>query len=116
MMGLVAAQLPSASTAPAAAAAARPHHVLLRAHLLRAFGFCRPYVPSTHSQTPPSDTHLSHPKTDDEFAGFVLKGGGRGSASAAAQLPGPLPRYGEAGGAPYMLLEAPARDVVAICK
>ncbi|KAI8471724.1 MAG: NUC185 domain-containing protein [Monoraphidium minutum] len=53
---------------------------------------------------------------DEEFAGFVLKGGSRGSASAAAQLPGPLPRYGEAGGEAYMLLEAPARDIVAICR
>lgn len=45
----------------------------------------------------------------------MLKGG-RGPASAAAALPGPLPRYGEAGGHPYMLLEAPARAIVGICK
>ncbi|GBF97557.1 hypothetical protein Rsub_10158 [Raphidocelis subcapitata] len=51
---------------------------------------------------------------DEEFAGFVLKGGR--AASAAAALPGPLPRYGEAGGHSYMLLEAPARAVQGICR
>lgn len=47
---------------------------------------------------------------EEEFAGFVLKGGG-GRASAAASVPGPLPRYGTSAGIPYMITAAPAKQV-----
>lgn len=48
--------------------------------------------------------------TEDEFAGFKLKGG-PSIGRSAANIPGPLPRYGAASGLHYMLLAAPARQV-----
>jgi hypothetical protein len=44
---------------------------------------------------------------EEEFQGFKLKGGSR----AAANVPGPLPRYGSSAGLHYMLLAAPAKQV-----
>jgi hypothetical protein len=44
---------------------------------------------------------------EDEFQGFKLKGGNR----AAANVPGPLPRYGSSAGLHYMLTAAPAKQV-----
>lgn len=52
---------------------------------------------------------------DDEFAGFKLKGGPV-SGRSAANIPGPLPRYGSAGGLHYMLTAAPASQVVGVCR
>jgi hypothetical protein len=44
---------------------------------------------------------------EEEFQGFKLKGGNR----AAANVPGPLPRYGSSAGLHYMLAAAPAKQV-----
>ncbi|WIA30222.1 hypothetical protein OEZ86_000313 [Tetradesmus obliquus] len=49
---------------------------------------------------------------EEEFQGFKLKGGSR----AAANIPGPLPRYGSSAGLQYMLLAAPAKQIVGICR
>jgi hypothetical protein len=48
----------------------------------------------------------------DELRGLVLRGqiGGK-----RPNLPGPLPRYGEQAGRPYMLVEAQARQLVGLC-
>lgn len=72
--------------------------------------------------------HLSHPPyacscpatcplqfyliwpSEDEFAGFKLKGGPTANRSPA-NVPGPLPRYGSAAGLHYMLLAVPAKQV-----
>jgi hypothetical protein len=62
-----------------------------------------------HHLTP--STPFTTPCTDD-FKGLVLKGqlGGK-----RPNLPGPLPRYGELAGAPYMLVAAEACQVVGLC-
>eukprot|EP00955_Chlamydomonas_euryale_P003399 36453-Chlamydomonas_euryale.AAC.1 len=39
---------------------------------------------------------------------------GRGGGGSAHVGPGPLPRYGELGGHPYLLTEAGCRDVVGV--
>jgi hypothetical protein len=49
---------------------------------------------------------LTHP-AEEEFQGFKLKGGNR----PAANVPGPLPRYGSSAGLHYMLTAAPAKQV-----
>ncbi len=87
---------------------------------------CRPLYPVHMHMCLPHPTHTSHPhpppptlalarpcNTDDEFAGFVLKGSGRGkgATSFAGDVPGTLPRYGSAGGLSYMLCAAPAKQV-----
>lgn len=59
-------------------------------------------------QTPQS--HLSF-AADEEFKGFVLKGG-----SSRPALPGPLPRYGESSGRSFMLADVATRDIVGICR
>ena len=54
---------------------------------------------------------LPYPHTD-AFAGMVLVGGGRGAKKGGG--PGPLPRYGDAGGAHYMVAEAACRELAGI--
>lgn len=52
-------------------------------------------------------TRAAAAPSEEEFQGFKLKGGSR----AAANIPGPLPRYGSSAGLQYMLLAAPAKQV-----
>lgn len=50
---------------------------------------------------------MSALSSEDEFQGFVLKGKG----ASAANIPGPLPRYGAVAGLNYMITAAPVKEV-----
>lgn len=78
------------------------------------------YVLSIHHPSPldppaadPGVAKAAAKALSAEFEGYVLKGK---YAGAGANVPGPLPRYGNVGGIPYMVSEVRCADIVGICK
>lgn len=80
------------------------------------------YVLSLHHPSPldpppadPAVAAAAASKLASEFEGFVMSKGKFGGGSNP-NVPGPLPRYGDLGGIPYMVSEVTATAVVGICK